>query len=497
MVSPSNHEPRGIHFHLLVALRRSMITRNDIGYFVKGSQYNLTSGVTMDRTTEMLSAYACDLSYEDLSLEVVHQVKRTLVDTFGCAMGGYLSEPAKIARRLAGGVTSTAPSRILGTEDYSSMDLAGFANGVMVRYLDFNDYYFSPGGGHPSDMIPAALAAADTMSSDGRTLITAIVLAYEVFCRLSDEAAGSSWDQGLFGVIGAACAAGKVLGLDQQEMANAISLAMVPNVPLRVTRTGELSMWKGCATASATRAAIFAAQLAGDGMSGPAEPFEGVGGLWQLALEGKQVRPETLGGNGEPFRITLTNVKNYPSQIPTQAPIGLALELQPQVPVAEIESIKIRSYRSAVSSPASEPEKWNPKTRETADHSIPFMVAAALRDGRVTPATFTAASVADPALRVIIGKITIEEDADFTRRYSAEYNCHMEITTKAGQSLVASTSYPKGHQNNPLDDSELEAKFRGLAVPTITEQQCDLALQLLWDAENLPNLDQLFDTLVV
>ena len=474
-----------------------MITRNDIGYFVKGSQYNLTSGVTMDRTTEMLSAYACDLSYEDLSLEVVHQVKRTLVDTFGCAMGGYLSEPAKIARRLAGGVTSTAPSRILGTEDYSSMDLAGFANGVMVRYLDFNDYYFSPGGGHPSDMIPAALAAADTMSSDGRTLITAIVLAYEVFCRLSDEAAGSSWDQGLFGVIGAACAAGKVLGLDQQEMANAISLAMVPNVPLRVTRTGELSMWKGCATASATRAAIFAAQLAGDGMSGPAEPFEGVGGLWQLALEGKQVRPETLGGNGEPFRITLTNVKNYPSQIPTQAPIGLALELQPQVPVAEIESIKIRSYRSAVSSPASEPEKWNPKTRETADHSIPFMVAAAMRDGRVTPATFTAASVADPALRVIIGKITIEEDADFTRRYSAEYNCHMEITTKAGQSLVASTSYPKGHQNNPLDDSELEAKFRGLAVPTITEQQCDLALQLLWDAENLPNLDQLFDTLVV
>ena len=474
-----------------------MITRNDIGYFVKGSQYNLTSGVTMDRTTEMLSAYACDLSYEDLSLEVVHQVKRTLVDTFGCAMGGYLSEPAKIARRLAGGVTSTAPSRILGTEDYSSMDLAGFANGVMVRYLDFNDYYFSPGGGHPSDMIPAALAAADTMSSDGRTLITAIVLAYEVFCRLSDEAAGSSWDQGLFGVIGAACAAGKVLGLDQQEMANAISLAMVPNVPLRVTRTGELSMWKGCATASATRAAIFAAQLAGDGMSGPAEPFEGVGGLWQLALEGKQVRPETLGGNGEPFRITLTNVKNYPSQIPTQAPIGLALELQPQVPVAEIESIKIRSYRSAVSSPASEPEKWNPKTRETADHSIPFMVAAALRDGRVTPATFTAASVADPALRVIIGKITIEEDADFTRRYSTEYNCHMEITTKAGQSLVASTSYPKGHQNNPLDDSELEAKFRGLAVPTITEQQCDLALQLLWDAENLPNLDQLFDTLVV
>ena len=451
----------------------------------------------MDRTTEMLSAYACDLSYEDLGPEVVHQVKRTLVDTFGCAMGGYLSEPAKIARRMAGGITSTAPSRILGTEDYSSMDLAGFANGVMVRYLDCNDSYFSPSGGHPSDMIPAALAAADTMSADGRTLITAIVLAYEVFCRLSDEVASSTWDQGIFSVIGAACAAGKILGLDRQEMSNAISLAVVPNLPLRVTRTGELSMWKGCAAAASTRAAIFAAQLAGDGMAGPAEPFEGPGGLWQMALGGKQVRPEAMGGNGEPFRITLTTVKNYPSQIHTQSPIGLALELQPQVALAEIESIKIRSYKSAVSSASAEPEKWDPKTRETADHSIPFMVAAALRDGQVTPATFTAASIADPALREIIGKMTIEEDADFTRRYSAEYNCHMEITTKDGRSLVASTSYPKGHRNNPLNDSELEAKFRGLAVPTITEQQCDQAIRLLWDTENLPNLDQLFDSLVV
>ena len=451
----------------------------------------------MDRTTEMLSAYACGLSYEDLSPEVVHQVKRTLVDTLGCAMGGYLSEPAKIARRLAGGITSTAPSRILGTEDYSSMDLAGFANGVMVRCLDCNDAYYSPGGGHPSDMIPAALAAADTMSSDGRTLITAIVLAYEVFCRLSDEVADSGWDYGIFSVIGAACAAGKILGLDRPEMSNAISLAVVPNLPLGVTRTGELSMWKGCATASATRAAIFAAQLAGDGMTGPPEPFEGSSGLCQTALGGKLVRPQAMGGDGEPFRITLTTLKNYPCQIHTQSPIGLALELRSQVPVAEIESIKIRSYKKAVSSPSDQPEKWNPKTRETADHSIPFTVAAALRDGQVTPATFTAACIADPALRVIMGKITVEEDADFTRRYSGEYNCHMEITTKDGQSLVASTSYPKGHRNNPLSDSELDAKFRGLAVPTITEQQCDQALQLLWDAENLPNLDQLFDTLVV
>ena len=114
----------------------------------------------MDRTTEMLSSYACNLSYEDLPPEVIHQVKRTVADTLGCAIGGYLSEPAKIARKLAGDITSGTPSRILGTNDYTSLDMAGFANGVMVRYLDCNDSYFSPGGGHPSDMIPASLAVA-------------------------------------------------------------------------------------------------------------------------------------------------------------------------------------------------------------------------------------------------------------------------------------------------------------------------------------------------
>jgi 2-methylcitrate dehydratase len=366
----------------------------------------------------------------------------------------------------------------------------------MVRYLDCNDSYFSPGGGHPSDMIPAALAVADTLKVDGRTLITAITLAYEVFCRISDQVPESGWDQGIFSVVGAACAAGKVKGLNQEQMGHAISLAVVPNIPLRTTRMGELSMWKGCAAASATRAGIFAAQLASEGMTGPFEPFEGRKGVWESAI-GRPVQLDKFGGNGEPFRITQTTFKYFPSQIHTQAPIGLALELRPQVELSDIESIHIYSYHSAVSSASTEPQKWDPKTRETADHSIPFLVAVALQDGAVTPASFTRERINDPALRPLIAKMTIEENPDFTRRYSAEYNCRMEITTRSGQSYVAATSYPKGHRNNPLDDTEVSGKFRRLAAPTITEQQCDQALKLLWSLENQPDLDEIFDTLVV
>jgi 2-methylcitrate dehydratase len=450
----------------------------------------------MDRTTELLSSYACNLTYEDLPPAVVHQVKRTVADTLGCAIGGYLSEPAKVARKLAGDVSSGTPARILGTNDYSSLDLAGFANGVMVRYLDCNDSYFSPGGGHPSDMIPAALALADSAGADGRTVITAIALAYEVFCRIADQVPDNQWDQGIFSVIGSACAAGKVLGLDEEQMGHTISLAAVPNVPLRVTRMGELSMWKGCAAAAATRSGIFAAQLAAEGMTGPFEPFEGRHGLWEQAI-GYPVEIEDMGGEDVPFRISDTIFKFYPSQIHTQAPIDLAIQLHNRVNLDDIASIKIQSYRSAVSSASTEPEKWDPKTRETADHSIPFLTAVGLRDGAVTPASFAPDRIADLGLRTIINKMRIDENADFTERYPSEYNCHIEVIKNNGQTEVAATSYPKGHGKNPLSDAEVDAKFKRLACPTITEQQCEQALELIWSLENLPNLKDIFDSLVV
>ncbi len=457
----------------------------------------------MDRTTEMLAAYACRLSFEDLGFKTVHQVKRTLVDTMGCAMGGFVSEPAKIARGMASSITSATPSRVMGTNEYTSPDMAGFANGVMVRYLDCNDSYFSPGGGHPSDMIPAVLALADPMVADGRTVVTAIALAYEVFCRLSDQvvAGDLGWDQGIFSVIGAACGAGRILGLDQEQMGHAISLAVTPSLPLAVTRSGELSMWKGCATAASTRSAVFATMLAAEGMSGPGEPFEGKRGLWEQAV-GKPVEISDfpLGANrkdDDPFRITQTIVKNYPSQIHTQAPIGLALELGKKVLLADIKSIHIDTYHTAASSASSEPEKWDPKTRETADHSIPFLVAAAFQEGAVTPGSFTPRLIADPAKRATMAKMTLSEDAEFTAKFPSEYNCRITVTDQAGNEHTAHTSYSKGHKKNPLDDNELEAKFRNFSAGVLSDMQCDQVLESIWTIEEATDMDDLFDGLVV
>ncbi|HEY7709780.1 MAG TPA: MmgE/PrpD family protein [Candidatus Entotheonella sp.] len=452
----------------------------------------------MDRTTELLSAYACDLTYDDLPVEVVHQVKRTVIDTMGCALGGFHAEPSRIARHLAQTTSCAPPSRILGTACGSSPDMAGFANGVMVRYLDYNDSYFSPGGGHPSDVIAAVLALADPRGCDGRTVITAIVVAYEVFCRLSDQVVVSNlgWDQGMLSVIGSVCAAGKVMGLDREAMGHAISLASVSNVPLGAIRVGELSMWKGCATANATRAAIFSAQLAEQGMTGPEAPLDGRRGLWQQAV-GQAVEIDPFDNAQTGFRIMSTIFKHYPSQIHTQGPIGLALDLRSQVDPSDIAAIHIRSYRAATSSAATEPEKWAPKTRETADHSIPYLVAYALQHGAITPHSFTAEGLQDPAVRALIGTMRIDEDTTFTERFCDEYNCQMEVTTRSGQRLSAAVTHPKGHWCNPLSDAEVESKFRALATEVMPGEQCDAALQQLWSLEQATTLQPMLDRLIV
>jgi 2-methylcitrate dehydratase len=449
----------------------------------------------MDPTTEYLSEYACTLVYEDLSSEAVHQVKRTLVDTMGCGAGAFDGDPASIARRAASRVRGNPPARILGSPQQTSTDLAAFANTVLVRYLDCNDTYAARGTGHPSDMIPGVLAVADGHRANGRAVITAITAAYEVFCRLADEVPLKGWDQGMFAAIGAACGAGKILGLDRAAMGNAISIAITTGVPLGVTRIGELSMWKGCATAAAVRTGVFAAELAAEGMTGPGHPFEGRDGLWQhLGIE--VPKWPRFGCGGAPFRITRTSFKAYPSVIHTQGPIGLVLELRQQVAAVDIESVRVATYGEAVRRTATEAEKWDPQTRETADHSIPYLVAAAFQDGGVTAATFTPSRIQDAALRPLIKKLTVVEEPDFTRRYPAESCTRIEVTTTDGRQMAAETRHPKGHHRNPLTDGEVEAKFRGLAASALARKGCDRVLAEVWGLENAATLDGLFESLV-
>lgn len=186
------------------------------------------AGNTQAAVAEALARYAAELRYEDLPQDVVRLPKRAIVDTFGCALGGYASEPARIAMKLAGEASAKTPATVLCGGFQTTPDLAVFANGTMIRYLDFNDAFvsFTRGAGHPSDTIAALLSAAELTDRSGRDLITATVLAYEVFCKVADvfDYLGNGIDHSTITGLAAVVGAGRLLGLAPEQMVHAIGV---------------------------------------------------------------------------------------------------------------------------------------------------------------------------------------------------------------------------------------------------------------------------------
>jgi 2-methylcitrate dehydratase len=228
-----------------------------------------------------------------LPAETVHEVKRRFVDSLATSVGAMNADAYAIARKCALRVEGRPGAGLFGGA--SSVEWAAFVNGLLIRYLDYNDTYLSLEPAHPSDNLAAVLAVGDMVKAGGPALITAAVLAYEIQCRLCDAASlrKHGFDHVTYGALSSCAAACKLLGLDAARTTHALRLAGVCNVALRQTRAGELSMWKGCAFANAARNGVFAALLAAEGMTGPAPIFEGEVGIMKL-LTG----PFELGGLG-------------------------------------------------------------------------------------------------------------------------------------------------------------------------------------------------------
>jgi len=451
----------------------------------------------MDRTTETLARYATTLRYADLGAPAIQAAKRHLIDSLGCAIGGHGSEPAAIARRLAP-VWNGAPSaRLLGDGRATTPEAAAFANSVMIRFLDANDTYIARGSGHPSDMLGAVLAAAEAAGASGQDLLLATVIGYEVFGAMADQVPlrDRGWDQSVFVAPASAAAAGVLLGLSSAQVADAIAIAVTASVGTRQTRAGELSMWKGCATAMAAKAGLFAAQLAKEGMTGPTAAFEGRHGLAEQVTGPFEIG--ALGGTGRPFAVERANFKFFAAEYHAQAPLTMALRLREKVGLEEIEAIDVQIYAMAYSEIGSEPAKWDPQTRETADHSLPYMLAIALRDGRITPASFEPERYLDPSLRPVMNRIRVAESPEFTRRFPQELSSQIDVTTRSGQRFTERAEYPKGHARNPMTDADVESKFRDLAGGALGTERASAALRTLWRLDEAPRAGVVLDALTL
>ncbi len=451
-----------------------------------------------------LAEYACSLQFEDLSKDVVHEVKRRVIDSLGCALGAWNEEPCRIAREVASEFSAKRGSTIIGTNHKAPPDWTAFADGCAIRYFDYNDTYLSKEPAHPSDNISAVLAVAESVGANGRELITAIALAYEVQCRFCDAASirARGWDHVTYGAFSTALASARLMNLDPEKTRHAVNIAGVAGAAMRQARVGELSHWKGVAFATAARHGVYSALLARAGMTGPGPIFEG-----QMGFE-KQLGV-TLDNLGEKFAVPLpesehgpaamilkTSIKYWPAEYHSQSAIEAALFLRKEIADPDqIKSVTIESHDASVDIIGSEPEKWKPNTRETADHSLPYITAIALIDGDVTNKQFEPERFKDPQVWKFLETVSVKRNAELSAMYPDAVANIVHVDLNDGRRLTKRVDYPLGHAKNRLKDSEVEGKFFVLVSPALGQKRAREGVDLVWKLDEAKNIDGLMQAM--
>lgn len=457
---------------------------------------------------DRLARYCRFLRYGDLPDAVVHEVKRRVLDSLACALGAWNAPPCRVARLIAQAVKMPQGATLWGTHHKTLPDLAAFANGGLVRYLDFNDTYLSKEPAHPSDNIPAILAVGEAIHASGKRVIEAVTLAYEIQCRFCDAAAlrPRGWDHVTYGPFSSALGAAKLMKLSNERTEQTINLAGIANTALRQTRVGDLSMWKACAFSNAARNGVFAAMLARHGMTGPSPIFEGEKGFMKLvsgpfdlaALGGETGQASAI----DQFKILDTYIKHYPVEYHAQTAVEAALALRNELMEAEeacaidhVVDVEIGSYNVAIEIIGRDPEKWQPATRETADHSFPYCVAVALLHGHVTLQSFGRKQLHDPAVRNLMKKIRVVQQPDFAGRYPKTMPTRITIKTDAEKTYMSQVDVPVGHPGNPMSDRNLEAKFRRLAAGRLNRPRIDRLIEFVWNLDRIKDIGTLMPLL--
>jgi 2-methylcitrate dehydratase len=447
---------------------------------------------------QRLAAYAHALRYDDLDAATLERVKVHIIDTIGCGIGAFDERAVRICREVALAVPGNAT--VIGTRRRTTPDLASFANGAAFRYLDFNDTYVGRFAVHPSDQIAACLAIAEAEQASAQDLITAIILAYEVNCRLVDslDIATRGWDPPVLSLPGVALAAGKLMKLDPERLSHAVGLALNDHIPMAQTRVQTLSDWKGLADAEAARNAVFAALLARAGVTGPAPIFEGHSGFFKQVSGPGNVDVDTFGRRGVPFRIHQCSLKAYPAVIYTQTAIVAGIEVAKEAgSLDRIAAIEIATTRRGYERTGSEPEKWSPQTRDTADHSLPYITARAMFDGDITNESFAPDMYRDPRILAFMQKIKVSEDAKLTARLGAAVPTRVTAILSDGRRISREVDYAPGFAQRPMNRDDVERKFRGNVGKRWPKQQTDAVLQKLWALERTDHLSSLLGELAL
>jgi 2-methylcitrate dehydratase len=445
--------------------------------------------------TTKISRWAAGLDYAHLSKDAVYQSKRFLLDSVGCALGGFQQHDVKIALKILDEIAGRGPSAVIGTGKRVDPVSASLANALMIRCMDYNDIYWKQDPSHPSDIFPAALACCERANSGGKELIIGLVLGHEFEMRFCEAAFPGirerGWHHATLTAFVSPVVAGRALHLNGEQIQHAIGISASRQCTLGAVTAGKLTMMKNTVDPMATQSGVLAALLAEKGYTGPEHVVDGKEGLTHCL--GPEWKLDVLTeGLGDSWRITQCGMKFFPTEALTHAPISAVLDLvkENDLHPDQVAKIQVRSLARAADI-LSDPSKYDPHSKETADHSLPYVIAVALVDRQVTPAQFTMQKIMDPIIRTQLKKVEVVADPEIEKVFPALQRVIVNIATTNGHSFNKQLDYPKGDPRNPLTDQEVEEKFSALADGVLSKAAQKKLKDAIWNLEKVNSIRKL------
>jgi len=435
---------------------------------------------------ERLAAFVHSASWERITIKAREALKLRILDSLGCAIAALDSGVVRAVRREVGEMGGRPLCTLIGG-GRTSPDRAAFHNAAAVRYLDFNDSFMAPGETcHPSDNLGPVLAAVEFAGGDGRDLLVSLAVAYQVQCRLSELAPvrARGFDHVTQGAYAVAAGTARGLGLDAAATANAIAIAGTAFNALRVTRTGSLSNWKGLAYPNTAFGAVHAAFLARAGITGPAEVFEGNKGFMESIAGHFSIDWTSEGLDA----VTRTSIKRFNAEFHSQAVLEAVLELRQEhgINQAQIGGVTIEVFQVAydIIGGGEEGDKRLVRSKEEADHSLPYLVAVALLDGQVLPPQFAPDRIVRADVQELLRRIVVRPDPELSARFPEQHACRVHIRLRDGRTLTREKSDYLGFITRPAGWSDVGEKFRRLVTPVAGESATERISQTVRGLEH-------------
>jgi 2-methylcitrate dehydratase len=443
--------------------------------------------------SRQIAEFAVNLKYSDLPDNVIMEAKRYLYDSIGCAYGGYHTKDVKIMRDIYSEMGGKLEATVIGYGDMIPAVNASLINSLMIRALDFNDIYWKEDPSHPSDLIPAALAVGEMSGADMAEVIVAVVLAYEFEQRLCEFAVPGvrerKWHHATLTQFVSPIVAGKMLGLTVEQMVNAIGINGSHNHTIGCPTAGKLTMMKNTVDPMAVQAGVFAALMAKRGYTGTIEVFEGKEGL--MDVYGPDWAIEKLtGGLGENYKILDCSMKAFPTEALTHTHLSAVLKVvtKNDITYDQIEQVTVTTIARACDI-LFDPHKYRPESRETADHSLPYCIAAVLVDHKITTQSFSEEKLKDKRIWEVIDKIKGEASREFEKMFPAKQPSKVVVKTRDGKEYSEYLEYPKGDPREPMTMNDLENKFNALSAELLSSERQKKAKDMIFACENLKARD--------